>query len=182
MNESRKTYHGVVTTNCLRASKLKGTPSVTVQVHATTDISTGEAVDIVITGELWLTDKTIDNTLETLAHVFGWEGTSLRELNSPVLAGIEVDIVTHTETYEGKAFTKVDFFNRPGETGFGLQKAQDGEADIIATKYDAALRQFRAGKTGQSMRPDRAKSPAPAVPKMPSPPPRPAYTEDDLPF
>ena len=173
---NQHTFHGIVVDNCLRTSKDKGTPSVAIQVKVDKDVVTGEAVDRMLTGDIWLTDRAIDKSLETLKHVFGWVGDSLRELNQPVLVDTEVEVVTSEEIYNGKEQTRIAFFNKVGESSFGIKKAQSSEVDAVVSKFDAALRLFKQGKKDVTPRADRATAPARAADY------KPAAVEDDLPF
>lgn len=139
-----KTYLAVVTANRLAESKENLTPSVEIQVKTIKYASTGEAIAKTLTGNLWLTDKASTRTIAALAETFGWCGQSLKDLNMPVLAGVEVEVVTEEESFNGKFYEKVKFFNRPGSSNSRkLEPSDESLARTIAARYDAALRGFK---------------------------------------
>lgn len=150
-------YSAVVTGNTLATSRNKGTPSVEIQVRTTANLTTGESVAKTLTGNLWLSGKAIDSTTETLYKVFGWCGESFAELGNPILSGIQVDVVTEDEVYEGKSYEKLKFFNRPGESAAKpLTPADPAEARAIASQADAALRSFKASKASATAQGQKA--------------------------
>jgi hypothetical protein len=155
-------YSAIVMTNTLASSKNSSTPSVEIQVQTTKNLSDGTMVRKTLTGNLWLTAKAAERTMETLAHVFGWAGDSLQELNLSILQGIECEVVTEDEPYEGKTYEKVKFFNKVGESGArAVTPLEDAHARQIATQYDSVLRSFKA-KGGKTSTPTKAALPAPA--------------------
>jgi hypothetical protein len=169
-------YLATVTANTLAHSKEKGTPSVEIQVRTKLNLTTGEQIAKTMTGNLWLTASTADRTSDTLETVFGWAGQSFAELNMPVLAGIEVEVVTQEESYNGKTYEKIAFWNRPGESSAReLKPVEAAQARAIASQYDAVLRNRKA----------KAGTQAPAPRQQPTAA-APAYTGpeagSDLPF
>lgn len=146
-------YHAKVTSNALALSKNTGTPFVEIQVRTTHDVHTGEVHETTLTGSLWLTDKTAENTIKTLDYVFGWAGNSMQELNAPVLVGTECEIVVEDEEYNGRTTRKIQFFNRPGEGGARQVKPlEESAARSVSSRFDAALRAFKAKNGGSSQR------------------------------
>lgn len=150
-------YRARTTGSALAFSKEKGTPSVALAFASMFDTS---APDEPLTTEnppkfytnLWLTDKTIDRTIETLRQTFGWQGEDFTELNDQgPLDGIEVDIVWEWEEYtdgsgQVKWRARVDWINKPG-TG-GVKKADPQEAARIAAQFNRLLKPTRSGAPG----------------------------------
>lgn len=167
-------YLAVVTANTLAHSKEKGTPSVEIQVRTKLNLSTGEQIAKTMTGNLWLTSATTERTMETLANVFGWAGESFAELNMPVLAGIELEVVTQEESYNGKTYEKIAFWNRPGESSAReLKPIEAAQARAIASQYDSVLRNYKA----KGHKPTPAPKATPTLPEYTGP-----EAGSDLPF
>lgn len=172
-----RVYHAQVITNALALSGQNSTPSVAIQVRTTHDTATGEVNETTMTGNLWLTQNAAEASIRTLGHVFNWQGVSLQELNAPVLVGCECEIVVEDETYNGKTYPKIQFFNRPGEGGArSVLPIDDAAARSVASRFDSALRAFKAkggstGKTSQGRQPDKQAADS----QHPTPP-------DDLPY
>jgi hypothetical protein len=83
-------YHYVrctITGNALAKSATKGTESVKISLEAVA--KEGEPSRL-LWADLWLTEKTVERTIETLEKTLGWQGKSFAELNAPILAGVEV--------------------------------------------------------------------------------------------
>ena len=207
-------YRCRTTGSALAFSKEKGTPSIALAFASMFDTSAPEEP---LTTEnppkfytnLWLTDKTVDRTIETLRQTFGWQGEDFTELNDQgPLDGIEVDIVWEWESYQDaggqdKWRARVDWINKPG-TG-GVKKADPQEAARIAAQFNRLLKPARAVAPGVVPRagvPAGQAAPAPqagarpasrpgAAPaaqvRQPGPPqgcqaPVQASLEDDLPY
>ena len=113
--EGQVTFAGKVIGNSLYKSKVKETPSVIIRVRTEYDIAIPERPLVqTVTGNLWLTYKTIKKTVSTLQEVFGWQGENISDFNEPILVGKRCEIVCETEEYEGEERLKIKFFNRPG--------------------------------------------------------------------
>lgn len=142
-------YRCRTTGSALAFSKEKGTPSIALAFASLFDTSAPEeplTADLPpkFYTNLWLTDKTIDRTIETLRQTFGWKGEDFTELNDAgPLDGIEVDIVWEWESYQDaggqdKWRARVDWINRPG-TG-GVKKADAQDAARIAAQFNRLLK------------------------------------------
>lgn len=201
-------YRCRTTGSALAFSKEKGTPSIALAFASLFDTA---APDEPLTPEnppkfytnLWLTDKTVDRTIETLRQTFGWQGEDFTELNDAgPLDGIEVDIVWEWEEYtdasnQPKWRARVDWINKPG-TG-GVKKADPQEAARIAAQFNRLLKPApRAGAAAvpragvpapqAGARPAARPGAAPAAQaRQPAPqqgyqPPVQGSLEDDLPY
>ena len=134
-------YSGIITSHGLAESKNNHTPSVKLCIKATTCLDDGNAVDKTFYADLWLTDNSAQNTIKTLRSI-GWQGMDFAELNGGnVLEGVEVEITTEVETYEGNDYEKVRFVNKPGHFANRGVKAMDAnQARAVVAKYNALLR------------------------------------------
>lgn len=187
-------YRAVCTGNALDTSREKKTPYVklsflTLYNH---DDPTKPA-NKEMCAALWLSENAISRTLNTLSEVFGWRGDDLEELNvkGELLAGIEADIVTDRETYNGKSREKIQFVNYPGKSS--MARMEDASAATISKSLKGKLLAHRQSEkdTVKKDRPAPVKRNAEtqASPKPPSAPPvtqvncggSPADS-DDLPF
>jgi hypothetical protein len=138
-------YKAIVTSNILAKSKEKGTPSVEIQVCTVSEQPSGNPVAMTLTGNLWLTPDTADRTTETLAYVFGWAGNSFTELNKPILAGIECEITVEESVFNGRTQKNIAFFNKAGSLGSRTKEPiEDAQARAIASRFDGALRAYKA--------------------------------------
>ena len=143
----------VVTGNALSKSSNKGTASVKIALE--TMPKDGEIVRP-LWADLWLTEKTMERTIETLEKTLGWQGKSFAELNDPVLAGVEVVAVCEWEVDDqGRDREKVAFLN--STAGGGVKRAEDADVRSIASQADGFLAMARANN-----------------PNKPKPAPRPA--------
>lgn len=155
MSANRYTVAATTSSNALSLSKTKGTPSVKIAFRS---IPTEEAEQPrTLFADLWLTDAAFDASVRTLREVFRWEGDDLSELNSPILQGIEVDLVCEVEAYtdaqqQPREREVVKFVNLPGAGGV---KALDGmDAANLCASLNAKLaglgRQATAGRQGSA--------------------------------
>lgn len=138
-------YSAVVLSNCLAESKTNKTPSVRIQVRTEKNIDTGEEKILTLTGDLWLTQNAAPYTCETLDKVFGFSEGSFAALNLPILEGKKCEVAIEYEEYEGQAYPKIKFFNRPGSFR-PLEKMDAGHATAVASSVDAALSAYRLKK------------------------------------
>lgn len=177
-------YSAVILSTALAESKEKHTPSVRLQLHATTKLETEEEVDKTFVADLWLSDKAVERTVKTLRDL-GFQGQTMADLNYPeAMQGLLCEISTEMVEYNGETSEKVKFVNKPGSfANRGLKAASDDIAKSIAQRYDAALRTGKYHKQAQQQaaygRAQVAK-PNPYAPKQ-----QPAVQEecgDDLPF
>ena len=176
-------YSAVILSTALAESKEKHTPSVRLQLHATTKLETEEEVDKNFIADLWLSDKAVERTIKTLRDL-GFQGSSMADLNFPeAMQGLLCEISTEMVEYNGETSEKVKFINKPGSfANRGLKAASDDVAKSIAQRYDAALRTGKYHKPAtQQAAYGRAQigKPNPYAPKA-----QPAVQEsdDDLPF
>ena len=136
-------YHYVrciVTGNALSKSSNKGTASVKITLE--TVAKEGEP-SRPLWADLWLTEKTMERTIETLEKALGWQGKSFAELNEPVLAGVEVVAVCEWEVDDqGRDREKVAFLN--STAGGGVKRAEADDARSIASQADGFLALARA--------------------------------------
>lgn len=131
--------HCVVTGNALAKSSTKGTESVKISLE--TLPKEGETVRP-LWADLWLTEKTIERTIETLEKTLGWQGKSFAELNVPILVGVEVVAVCEWEQDDqGRDREKVAFLN--SAAGGGVKKAEEQDVRAIASKMDGFLKLAR---------------------------------------
>lgn len=118
----------------------------------------------------WLSDKAIDNTIATLAKVFNFNG-DLQALYSGkmTLAGMQCNITTEKETYEGKERTKVAWLNPPG--GGGAKPMEETKVKSLLAKLNSRSKAIAKaqGAPSNPVKPARA-----AVQSEPA--------EDDTPF
>lgn len=152
-------YHYVrckVTGNALAVSKNKGTKSVKVSLESVP--KEGEAPRA-LWCDLWLTEATVERTIETLEKVLGWQGKSFAELNNPILAGAEVVAVCEWEQDDqGRDREKVAFLN--STAGGGVKKAEENEVRAIASEMDGFLRMARANNPSAPKNPGYKAPPA----------------------
>lgn len=136
-HEAEVLDHGLVTSKT-------GTSGVAVKFQTEFDV---------ITGWFYLTDKTVEYTIEKL-RAMGWEGDDFRELNQQpaVLAGHKCVITVSHESYEGKTRAKVNFVNPEGYEGGEIQR--DENAAKNAMRFNALL---KSGKG--KVKPSTAKPP-----------------------
>lgn len=134
-------YSGTITSHGLAESKNNHTPSVKLCIKATTCLDDGSAVDKTFYADLWLTDNSAQNTIKTLRDI-GWQGMDFATLNGGNdLEGVEVEITTEVETYEGNDYEKVRFVNKPGHFANRGVKAMDAnQARAVVAKYNALLK------------------------------------------
>lgn len=134
-------YSGTITSHGLAESKNNHTPSVKLCIKATTCLDDGNACDKTFYADLWLTDNSAQNTIKTLRDI-GWQGMDFSTLNGGNdLEGVEVEITTEVETYEGNDYEKVRFVNKPGHFANRGVKAMDAnQAKVVVAKYNALLR------------------------------------------
>jgi len=150
-------YHYVrciVTGNALSKSSNKGTASVKIALE--TIAKEGEP-SRPLWADLWLTEKTMERTIETLEKALGWQGKSFAELNDPVLAGVEVVAVCEWEVDDqGRDREKVAFLN--STAGGGVKRAEADDVRSIASQADGFLALARANnpnKLKSQVRPSR---------------------------
>jgi hypothetical protein len=134
-------YSGIITSHALAESKNNKTPSVKLCIKATTCLDDDNAVDKTFYADLWLTDNSAQNTIKTLRDI-GWQGMDFATLNGGNdLEGVEVEISTEVETYDGNDYEKVRFVNKPGHFANRGVKAMDAnQARAVVAKYNALLR------------------------------------------
>ncbi len=122
--KERTTYRAVVLANTLKKSKDKQTPSVNIKLRAKFDVlQPNIPVEYTMWGDLWLTFKTVKNTMKTLQEVFGWKGHYIEDFNQPILEGKECELVVEESEWNGKPTFDILFFNRVG--GLKSMEADD---------------------------------------------------------
>lgn len=155
---SNGTYKAEVISSCLSKSKDKGTYSVKFLFNLICNIVDEETtVQGQIYGDLWLTEKTFDNTMKTLVEVFGFQGTDLSVLNSTTLfTGILCEIVVENEPFTNNSgatrlISKVKFIN-PVDSGFRSLKALP-ESDLLPVIDSLNARLFAFSSSYQNVKP-----------------------------
>ena len=119
----------------------------------------------------WLSAAAIENTMDTLTNVLGFNGDDTTDANGQLtnphaLAYLQdVKIVVEMEEYEGKSRAKIKWVNRLGGSGFQAISVDTIKADLNAIGFKAA---FLAAKQG-----------GPATSQAS---PRTTINESDLPF
>jgi hypothetical protein len=143
MTISAGTYRCEVVANSLAHSKEKQTPSVKLQLGIKYNILNPEYAEHgVLYHDLYLTEKSFENSMKTLAEVFGWTGIDISELNSAeLLAGIECNAVVEIEEYDGKTRPKVKFINNPNR--MPQPTMEDEAAKVLAESLKGRLLAFR---------------------------------------
>jgi len=105
----------------------------------------------------WMTDKTLDRTLESLEHC-GWAGDDLGEFGDRELHGLdkkEVELVIEMEDYQGsdekyvgKSFPRVQWVNRAGGASLRVEQAMTKEkASAFGDKMRALVTKSRLART-----------------------------------
>jgi len=184
-------YEGKIQSHALGESKENHTPSVRLKVDAVLDQDTGNPVSKQFWVDLWLTDKAIQRTAETLRSL-GFQGSSFAELNfGQDLVGVPCELVTQFEQYNGQDVERVKYVNAPGSyANRGIKACDENTAKRIAQRYDAILRNTRAASNGPAPAARAAQprpvNPRPAAQQLPPPPSADDYLQpsgpDDLPF
>ena len=167
-------YAGTITSHALAESKNNHTPSVKLCIKADKCLDDGNACDKTFYADLWLTDNSAQNTIKTLRDI-GWQGMDFSTLNGGNdLEGVEVEITTEVETYEGNEYEKVRFVNKPGHYANRGVKAMDtNQAKAVVAKYNALLRNSPK-PTATAQKPAQKAGRVDTVQH--------ASTDDDLPF
>jgi hypothetical protein len=154
-------------------------------VDAVLDQDTGAQVSKQFWVDLWLTDKAIQRTAETLRSL-GFQGSSFAELNyGQDLVGAPVELVTEWEQYNGQDVERVKYVNAPGSyASRGIKACDDATARRIASRYDAILRNSpkSVATAPQAPRPVRPTGPAQVPPPQASDYLEPAGPDDGLPW
>lgn len=153
MAENQNPRHNVrckVIGNALGKSKEKGTPSVRIRLRSIAGVNNpafeGYPEERDLWADLWLTDNTIESTIETLEKTLGWHGKSFAELNEPCFQDIEVVAVCEWEQVGDKYFERVVFLNRVG--GGGVKKLDEDQVKDVVGKLDAVLTRHRQNTPG----------------------------------
>jgi hypothetical protein len=148
MNSQKERFRFIATCqeNCLAESSDKRTPSIQLSFIASSMILPGQdpvPVDRNFKADLWLTDATLDRSLETVGKVFGWYGDDLEELNHnrTLFAGKKAMLVCEEEEYNGEKRMKVCFVN-PISSVYAVKPERAKE---IAADFKEKLAKFRAG-------------------------------------
>lgn len=132
-------YSATIVATALRTTNT-GKDCVSVQFKTVADLATGEGVEKTLFGSLWLTEKALTRTVQTLREI-GWQGTTFAELNGRnALWGAEVEISTSEEEYNGKTREQVAFVHAKGDfANRGVKPCGAAEARAIARRYDSVL-------------------------------------------
>ena len=147
----------------LMRSKDKGTPYVQVGLRVVDDV---EENDKVAFWAGWLSDKAIENTIQTLVDCFGFNG-DLNGLHSGAQSfdGMACEFTAEFEEYNGKTRLKVKWLNAAGRSRSAPALADDDAKAILAA----------VGKKAKAIAVE-AKAAAPKAAEKPAGP------EDDVPF
>lgn len=142
-------YLARITDTAIVESKEKKTPSVKLSLEIVKDLDTGaEIFGRRIYADLWLSEKSIERTAETLASI-GCPCDNFEDLNfGNPMKDIEVEISTDFEEYNGKEYEKVAFVNPVGHyANRGLKRADDSVAKQVSNKFNAVLKAAKKKQT-----------------------------------
>lgn len=132
----RTTFLATVTGNGLQKSRDKGTPSVALRLRTSYDVEKPERpYQINLVHNLWLTYKTMENTLKTLQEVFGWKGTEITDFEEPILVGKKCHLVCEREEWQGEERWRVAFVNRTG----GFKRLEAAELTDLVTEVQPMI-------------------------------------------
>jgi hypothetical protein len=125
----------VVQNHGLREIGDKGTPAFTVTFQ------TQDETPRILYADLWLTDAAFERSLKVLREVFGWRGSNMEELNTPIFADQVLSLSCRQVQYQTgagdwKQKEEVAFINKPG----GLKKMDAAESGAALGKLNAKLR------------------------------------------
>jgi hypothetical protein len=105
----------------------------------------------------WMSEKAIENTMDTLANVLGFNGDDTidpvtKMLTHPKALAYdqEVKLVIENETYEGKVYPKIKWVNRIGGSAFASVGVDTIKADLNAIGFKAAFLAAKQGAPAQS--------------------------------
>ena len=131
-------YSATITGHGFAESKNTHTPSIKFALKATYDLDAQQPVDY---ADLWLSDKAIENTCKTLRDI-GFNSDNMQDLNdSGVMVGVEVEITTEDDEYNGQVREKVKFMNAAGSYARrGVKPMDSTQAKKLAAKYNSALK------------------------------------------
>jgi len=119
-------YNAVVADHSLAESTNTGTQSVKLKIELVTNFDTGKDAQGTLWHDLWLSEKAMKFTLDTLYKVLDWEGFDIKELNNgEVLQERPVVIEVKNEVWEKKSRPKIKYL---GKT-FGMTRKSDDELD-----------------------------------------------------
>lgn len=135
-------YIAVVKDNYLAESAISQTPSVKLVLETTDALAPGGIKTFY--ADLWLTEKAIKRTIQTLSETFDFSG-HLVDLEAPILAGKKCRIETNFEIYDGKTTEKVSFVNPENKDS---KKRIAGKSIIanLSAKFDAEMKNVEASK------------------------------------
>lgn len=135
-------YLAKITDTAIVESKEKKTPSVKLSLDIVKDLDTGaEIFGRRIYADLWLSEKCIDRTAETLASI-GCPCDNFEDLNyGNPMKGIDVEISTDFEEYNGKEYEKVAFVNQVGHyANRGVKKGDEDMVKKVSRQFSAVLK------------------------------------------
>ena len=134
-------YSATITGHGFAESKNTHTPSIKFALKATYDLDAQQPVDKTFYADLWLSDKAIENTCKTLRDI-GFNSDNMQDLNdSGVMVGVEVEITTEDDEYNGQVREKVKFMNASGSFAKrGVKPMDSNQAKALAAKYNMALK------------------------------------------
>ena len=134
-------YSATITSHGFAESKNTHTPSIKFSLKATYDLDAQQPVDKTFYADLWLSDKAIENTCRTLREI-GFNSDNMQDLNdSGVMVGVEVEITTEDDEYNGQVREKVKFMNAAGSYARrGVKPMDSNQAKKLAAKYNSALK------------------------------------------
>lgn len=143
----------------------------TVYVGLPFEVIDGSQAGEHITGFLYISDNTLDRSIETLAECFGFNGDLNALYNGEsTLEGFECSITTQLETFEGKERCKVQWINPLGG-GNGIKPIEPDKFTSILSRMGG-----RAKAVAEAKLKTMPTRPQPVAPVGAT------GTEDDLPF
>lgn len=100
----------------------------------------------------WLSEKALDNTIARLKEVFNFNGDLIALHEGKVtLTGMECNITTEEETFEGKARIKVAWLNPPG--GGGAKPMDHNKVVSLLSKLNSRSKAIAKAQSTGGARP-----------------------------
>lgn len=167
MGTNKRIFDAKAKTWGLGSAGTKNTPEVAVEF----EVVTPDADVRNITAHLYLTEATLERTVESLRYC-GWKGDDVSD-GLPGLDTNVVSLVIEDEEYEGKTYPRVQWVNKKGGLALKAPMAQDQAKAFGASLRDKIRAIEAAKKQGQPK--SASPSSAPAVGEKP-------ISEADVPF
>ena len=135
-------YLATISDTAISESKTKKTPSVKICFDLKKDLDTGaELMGRRLMADLWLNENCIERTAQTLADI-GCPCENFEDLNyNNPMKGIECELSTDFEEYNGKEYEKVAFINPVGHyANRGVKKGDEDMVKKVSRQFSAVLK------------------------------------------